>query len=426
MARGFFAELHRQEVRSARESERQRKATIRAYAAAVREAEAAARRGEQARVRAEQSRVRDEKATIVEQKRLEKEAKILHQEAMEASVECQNAQLASIEEELSGILAATLAVDDFVDLETFRVKAEHPPFDRADLLNKSRPPLPVIDPPMPVLVEPPPLRGIMSFVGKNVHQKKVAAAAKRYDLDLIQWQAIVEENVRLREREDQEYKQREQERLATLEVEEKRYAEACAAREEEAAKQNTELDTLISNLGYGTKEAIEEYIGIVLSNAVYPDYFPIGYGFTFEPSVAELRLQVAVITPDQLTKAKSYKFNKTTDDIKEALMSDKACRDRYSGAIEQVALRIPHEIFEADRRGLIETISLEVGTYSNDPATGLPGFIPFVALGVGREEFMKLDLSNVIPSATLAHLGASVSKNPFELLPAIVSGIRKS
>jgi restriction system protein len=107
-------------------------------------------------------------------------------------------------------------------------------------------------------------------------------------------------------------------------------------------------------------------------------------------------------------------------------MSAKACKDRYLNAIEQVSLRVPHEIFEADRRGLIATISLEVGTHTNDPATGLAGFITFVALGVGREEFMQLDLSNVVPSATLTHLGASISKNPFGLIPANTSGVRRS
>lgn len=135
---------------------------------------------------------------------------------------------------------------------------------------------------------------------------------------------------------------------------------------------------------------------------------------------------MAVLSPDQISTVKNYKYTKGTDEITPVGMSAKACKDRYSSAIEQVALRVPHEIFEADRRGLIGTISLEVGTQTNDPATGLAGFIPFVALGVGREKFMQLELSNVVPAATLAHLGASISKNPFGLMPANTSGVRKS
>lgn len=419
MAKGFFAELQRQAARAARESERVKNASVRAHAAAVREYEAAQKREEQARIRAR-------KASAIELKRLEKEAQASHEEAMKAQVESLNSDLARIDEELSGILAATLEVDDFVDLETFRVKVEHPPFNRPDLLGSCPPALPITDPSMPVLAESPAPRGIMSIIGKKLHQKKILAAAQQHESDMVEWQTAIARNVTLRESESIAYQKREQERLITLENEQKRYAGECAQREEAAAIRNKELDALIANLGYGTKEAIEEYIGIVLSNAVYPDHFPIGYGFTFEPNVAELRLQVAVLTPDQLSTIKSYKYTKASDEITEVQMSAKACKDRYSNAIEQVALRVPHEIFEADRRGLIGTISLEVGTHTNDPATGLAGFIPFVAMGVGRYDFMKVNLSNVVPAATLAHFGASISKNPFGLVPANTSGVRKS
>ena len=237
---------------------------------------------------------------------------------------------------------------------------------------------------------------------------------------------LLEHNQLLRQNEAVAYTQRENNRLTELQAEQARYALECSQREEAAAVQNREVDDLITNLGYGTKEAIEEYIGIVLSNAVYPEHFPIGYGFAFEPSDAELRLRVAVLAPNEVSKAKNYKYTKASDEITAVEMSAKACKDRYSNAINQVALRVPHEIFEADRRGLIGTISLEVGTQANEPATGLANFITFVALAVSREEFMKLDLANVVPTATLAHLGASISKNPYELIPANTSGVRRT
>ena len=47
------------------------------------------------------------------------------------------------------------------------------------------------------------------------------------------------------------------------------------------------------------------------------------------------------------------------------------------------------------------------------PATGREGYIPFVAVGADRDSFLELDLSNVVPAATLSHLGAVVSKNPY-------------
>jgi restriction system protein len=91
-----------------------------------------------------------------------------------------------------------------------------------------------------------------------------------------------------------------------------------------------------------------------------------------------------------------------------------------------VALRSIHEVFEADRRGLIKTISLTVGTETIDPATGRHTYVPFVVVGAEREAFLTFDLSAVVPESTLSHLGAAVSKNPYALAPADTTGVRRS
>lgn len=41
--------------------------------------------------------------------------------------------------------------------------------------------------------------------------------------------------------------------------------------------------------------------------------------------------------------------------------------------------------------------------------------IPFVAVASDRSTFEAIDLSNAVPAATLVHLKATVSKNPFAL-----------
>ena len=80
-----------------------------------------------------------------------------------------------------------------------------------------------------------------------------------------------------------------------------------------------------------------------------------------------------------------------------------------------MAVRSLHEIFEADRTGWIRTITLEVGTETSNPATGLNERIVFVGVAAEREAFSAFDLQNVVPAATLQHLGAAISKNPLEL-----------
>src|SRR5665811_1864317 len=138
-------------------------------------------------------------------------------------------------------------------------------------------------------------------------------------------------------------------------------------------------DKLIADLGYGVVDAVQEYVSIVLSNSVYPDDFLVEHDFEFDAATAELRLRVLVPGPDRLSTTSAYKYTKSSDEITAASLSQKACKDRYASAVHQVALRSMHEVFEADRRGLIKTISLEVGTETIDPATGREGYIPFVA-----------------------------------------------
>jgi restriction system protein len=91
-----------------------------------------------------------------------------------------------------------------------------------------------------------------------------------------------------------------------------------------------------------------------------------------------------------------------------------------------VTLRSIHEVFESDRRALIKTISLELGTETVDPATGRPTSVSFVVVGAAREAFLKLNLSAVVPALTLDRLGAAVSRNPYGLLAVEASGVRRS
>ena len=144
------------------------------------------------------------------------------------------------------------------------------------------------------------------------------------------------------------------------------------------------------------------------------------------PHLPSCGLRVLVPGPDKVPSTSAYKYTKSSDEITSTSLSQKACKDRYAGAVHQVALRSMHEVFEADRHGHIKTISLEVGTETIDPATGREVYLLFVAAGAERNSFLELDLANVVPAATLSHLGAAVSKNPFGLVAADASGIRSS
>lgn len=417
--RGFFAELQYQSRVAARERERAEREAVRRHLAAV-------RRTEQAKKASERAQNQLAKAADSERKRLEKEAREALIRAMEADVIQRNEELEEVYGEIDSLLASTLGVDDYVDLNSLRVKVIQPPFDRTDLEVPIPRPNHIPLPSEPVLVPPEPPSGLASFFGKKKYAEAVENAQRVHERASTEWRAACRDVLVRRQKAEEAHAQEEARRLEVLRSERERYAKECAARESEAADRNRRLDELIANLGYGTADALQEYVSIVLSNSVYPDHFKVAHEFEFDPSTAELRLRVLVPGPSEIPEIKSYKYAKATDEITTTSLSQKECRERYAGAIHQVALRSFHEVFESDRRGLIKTISLEVGTNTIDPATGQRTYVPLVIAAAERESFLAFELSAVVPALTLGRLGAAVSKNPYGLVAAERSGVRRS
>jgi restriction system protein len=384
-----------------------------------------ARRVEQTRKAQERAFAELRKADAAQRRLLEKAAQEAYVEATLAEVDQRNQQLAATYEDIDTLLKATLPRDDYVDLNTLRVMVTHPPFDRTDLETPTPEPEAIPSPVEPVLSLPDPPRGLASIFSKRRHTEAVEEATRVHERALIVWKAECRRVEECRQQARNDHAASEEKRVANLEQERARYAKECEAREAEAAARNRELDELIANLGYGTADAIQEYLSIVLSNSIYPEHFQVGHEFEFEPTTTELHLRVLVPGPSEIPDIKAYKYSKASDQITTTTLSQKESRERYASAVHQVALRSFHEVFEADRRGLIQIISLEVGTQTIDPATGTHTYVPFVIAAAERQRFLAFDLSAVVPALTLGHLGAAVSKNPYALVSAERAGVRR-
>jgi restriction system protein len=116
---------------------------------------------------------------------------------------------------------------------------------------------------------------------------------------------------------------------------------------------------------------------------------------------------------------------KAKDEITSTNLPVREKKERYVNAVWQVAVRCLHEVFEADRAGKIHSIALAVGVDTVDTATGRPTTVPLVFVAAERETFNSFDLTKVVPQDTLRHLGAAMSKSPFDLVPADTSrGVR--
>ena len=418
--RGFFAELNYQAQQAEKRRRQQVAQAVRAHNAAVREHE----RAQKAAERAHAAAVR---ASAAEKKAAEKEAARLHLEARTAEVEAMNADLASVYNDIDTLLAWTLDVDDHVDLEALRVTAEHPPFAPGTLAIPL-PPLPdLVYPDQPNYVEPAAPKGLAgAFGGKKKHAEAIEQARVAHDNAMRAWHDATRRQHAAHVQQTEARQKAEADRIAKLAEAEAAYAAECASREAEAAQKNEELTKFINDLAFDVEYAIEDYVGIVLSNSIYPDAFPVDYDHKFDLASRELTLQVDIPEPSTLPSIKEYRYIKAKDEIAESALTAKAQKDRYTSAVHQVALRTLHEVFEADRAGKIHSIALTVGVHTIAPATGQPDYVPLAVVAADRETFNAFDLAQVVPAATLEHLGASISKAPFDLTPANTSQIGRA
>lgn len=410
---GFLAELNRQAQRAEMRARQQQAAAYRASAAAQRDAERTRKEYERARAAAA-------KASAADKARAEKEAIRLRVEAQLAEVEALNGALASDLSDIDGLLASTLAVDDYVDLESLkRPPVVQPDFDPGDLAKPIVPPAMPELPPEPVYVEPPAPRAL--FGAEKKRAAAIAQAQQAHAAAHAHWREHIAAVHSWYADASAQAQQLEVTRLAKLAQARDVYEQECIARDAEAAAVNAELTQLINDLAFDVPSAIQEYVGIVLANSVYPAAFPVEHEFDFDLPTRELSLRVLVPEPSTIPAVKEYRYVKAKDEITTVALPVKEKKDRYASAIWQVALRSLHEVFEADRAGKIHSIALTVGVQTVSPATGKPELITLVGVAADRETFGSFDLSNVVPQATLQHLGAAMSKSPFDLTPADVS-----
>lgn len=254
----------------------------------------------------------------------------------------------------------------------------------------------------------------------------VTAVELQYAADYKAWEEATAALPALREARAAEYADLEKQREAKLAQALKKYELECAERESEIAAQNAELDELISGLAYGSVDAVQEYVAIVLANSVYPKWFDVTHSSEFDPTSAELKLKVTIPGPEDVPTSKGFKYVRASDEITEQPGTQKDIKDRYASIVNQIALRSVHEVFEADRRGVIKVVALEIGTEATHPATGRSVSVALAAMVTTREQFEEINLANATPAAALAHLGAVVSKNPAGLEAISTTGVRRA
>lgn len=364
--RGFVATVARMQ----REAERQRAAQARAAAQAARDAH----RTQNALLRA---RAAHDKALA---------AQYAAERTREAAA--QTAEVESIVDGLSGILAATLDVDDYLDLDTLRTPLDLPMFEPRGL--PYLPPPPSFDQFLP----PAPGAAARLFGSADRQQRQTHQAQSELQRAQASWE------------------QQRQTHVAEYERQRAAHEQRCA----QIAKEHQEHDANIAQLKHDLTqvkpEAVIAYLDLVLERASYPDTFPHAWSLSFVPDRGLLTIDYELPSPDVVPKVKGYRYVKASDTITETARPTTQVKAVYSSVVHQTALRIVHEVLEADRNHLVKDVILNAFVSGTDRATGRPARRCLVALATSRQAFDVIDLRRVDPTACLKHLGAALSRDP--------------
>ncbi|MEV6197549.1 hypothetical protein AB0M19_34740 [Streptomyces sp. NPDC051920] len=223
--RGFLAELNYQAQQAEKRRRQQEAATHRAHVAALREAE----RAFKAHQRAQAAAVR---ASAAEKKAAEREAKRLLVESRLAEVDSRNADLASELADIDGLLAWTLDVDDYVDLESLKIsQVEHPPFEPGGLATPSALAAEPEYGPEPVYQEPAAPTGLSAVLGgKKRHQQAIERARAAFEEAHDEWERAKDALHQRYTEAVARWERKEAKRVAQLAAAEEKYRQECEKR----------------------------------------------------------------------------------------------------------------------------------------------------------------------------------------------------
>jgi restriction system protein len=242
--------------------------------------------------------------------------------------------------------------------------------------------------------------GIVDNLLPKSKQKKINESTSLFEADLKSWEADVEQLNKRKIAFEKEY----QENL-------KKWEESKANFNLQKNEDNLKVLNKKKQYEKGEPEAILDYCEMVLTNSVYPDYFPQEWNIDYEQNSKILIIDYSLPNLDSLPKIKSVKYIATSDTFSESLISTSALTKLYDDVLYQITLRTIHELYEADVINAIDIIVFNGWVDSIDKSTGHNTNACILSVSTSKDEFLAINLENVEPKACFKQLkGVGSSK----------------
>lgn len=308
--------------------------------------------------------------------------------------------------ELDNILAATLDVNDAIDWERLKEQekfAEPEPEEQEKII------IPIE--PKAEDKEYQPTFGIFDKIFKSKKEQKVLEMKNALENDLKTWRERVEV-----------VKSKNEENRLLYEETHNQWLERKKEYELEQEEKNKAIDNQRKNYENGQPTAIIDYCDMVLSNSVYPDFFPQKYDIDYNPETKILIVDYSYPSPDNFPNVKEVKYIQSRDEFKESYLSAAAMNKMYDSVLYQITLRSLHELFEADIANYIDSIVFNGWVESIDKALGKEINSCILSIQASKKEFNEINLAQVDPKLcfkSLKGIGSSKLNSLTPIAPII-------
>ena len=153
--------------------------------------------------------------------------------------------------------------------------------------------------------------------------------------------------------------------------------------------------------------AIERYLEAVLANSRYPNAISADSEVYYDMISKTAVVSFSLPTPDDIPHEIGYKFVASRKAIDPIIMKEKDQASLYERIIQQIALRVIHELFEGVYvSGLLDIVVFNGWISSVNKSTGKDYEACILSVQAKREEFEQFQLDRVDPKECLRGLKA--------------------
>jgi len=154
----------------------------------------------------------------------------------------------------------------------------------------------------------------------------------------------------------------------------------------------------------GDPLAVEKYVSLVLKKSCYPPEISKKYEVQFDPLSKTVIVNYLLPNPEQIPRIIEFKYIASKREVKTVEMKQKQFEAFYESVLYQITLRTIHEVFQSDYPNNVQSVVFNGWVDGIDRATGTAFRSCVLSCQVFREEFQKLNLSQVDPKLCFRNL----------------------